>query len=117
MSRGAFQNFSEAVRGSLFNTAILFLFWDAFKRVIFDELIGWFGAFVLLGTQIFLWLQWLTPDFYAYWLFSAVGSFGIAVSAIRKQAYPAGVFGLFWFALSVFGLACSLVRFFLECCF
>ena len=64
--------------------------------MIFDEAIGWMGAFFLLFAFVLVSFTIIDTEGLLFPLFNLVGSLGIVYISLRKKAYPPAILNIIW---------------------
>ena len=64
--------------------------------MIFDEAIGWMGAFFLLFAFVLVSFTIINTESLLFPLFNLVGSLGIVYISLRKKAYPPAILNIIW---------------------
>ena len=64
--------------------------------MIFDEAIGWMGAFFLLLAFVLVSFTIIDTEGWLFPLFNLAGSLGIVYISLRKKAYPPAVLNIIW---------------------
>ncbi len=72
--------------------------------VIFTELFGWFGAFIIVGTYALVSFSFLEPTGMWYQVLNVVGALGIVAVSFRKKAYQPAVLNVIWAVIALLAI-------------
>lgn len=65
------------------------------------EIVGWYGAVVILIAYGLVSFSLITPTSIGYQLLNLTGGVGIVINSFRHRAYPSGILNIIWSIIAV----------------
>ena len=69
------------------------------------EIVGWTGTMLVIASYMLLSLGYISGSSYIYHLLVLVGSIGVAIVSLIKQAYQPFAINAFFIAIAIIALA------------